>query len=326
MEPKNSSESNSELKKSFVFILNDINVEGELPIEVAPGHFFQKADNEQIKMIKERLPHFMPYIPTPLPYEGKIVKIPKGKQGSFSLNYEPLDEKYWKYHIITFEGVNKELQDIEYAASLLEHDLELGFSFLSSTKYDGFAFSWHQLSLTSFFSDKAFIEPAVTIADDEIQQIFDNYALIKKIDSEHEHVTRALRKFDHLNSLPRNSELIIIGLFSIIESLVTHSPKLTESADSLMHQIKTKIALLSKRFPRKLEYIKYFGEIREENLWKKLYEYRSQIVHGEHSGLTGSLQVLKNIKTVQEFLRETTKLLLLLALQETTLLKDLKKC
>ena len=283
MESRNSSAPNNEKKESFVFILNHIHVEGKLPIEVAPGHFFQKADSEQIRMIKKRLPHFLPYSTLTLPYEVTIVKKPGENRRSFTFENIPLPQEKWKYFIISFMGANAELQSIQFAASLLEHDVELGFTFLAHKGIDGFGFGWNPQWLSSFFSDNAFHEPAITIACDEISQIAGNYTLIKEISSEHEHITRALNKFNQLSSLPRNSELIIIGLFSVIESLITHSPKLTESADSLTHQIKTKIPLLTKRFERELDYDKYFQSANEDTIWSKLYKYRSNLVHGEHS-------------------------------------------
>lgn len=326
MKSNNTSTQHNEMKKSFVFILNHINVEGKLPIEVAPGHFFKRANDEQIKIIKERLPYFLPYFRTTLPYEVTIVKTPGENQGSIRYENIPLPKENWKYFIISFTGSNTELQSVQFAASLLENDLELGFVFLAQSGLDGFGFGWNPQWLSSFFYDREFSEPAINVASDEINNIFDNYTQIKKINLEFEHIIRALKKFNQLKSLPRNSELIIIGLFSVIESLVTHSPKLTDSADSLTHQIKTKIPLLTKRFERELDYDEYFQLANEDTIWSKLYKYRSNLVHGEHSHIDNTLQVLRDRRNVMEFLKEATKLLLLLALKEPTLLTDLKKC
>lgn len=327
MESNNCSAPNNELKKSFVFILNHINVEGKLPIEVAPGHFFQRANDEQIKMIKERLPYFLPYFRTTLPYEVTIVKTPGENQGSIKYENIPLPKEKWKYFVISFTGSNTELQSIQFAASLLEHDVELGFMFLAQSGVDGFGFGWSPQWLSSFFTDREFYEPAITVASDEINNIFDNYTQINNINPEFEHIKRALEKFNQLKSLPRNSELIIIVLFSIIESLITHCPSNKNIDDSINHQIHTKIPLLNKRFPRKLDCTKYFGKTNEEDTWKKLYKYRNSIVHGEHPSLAGSLKkVLKDRDTVYVFLKEAVKLLSLLALKEPIFLTDLKKC
>src|SRR4030042_1624412 len=135
------------MNKSFTFILNNIDVKGELPIEVAPRHFFQKADAEQVDKIKKLLNLFAPFgflkILNISPYEVNIIKVPHDPPGSFNHNYEFLPIDKWRYWVISFDGNNAEIQDIESAASLLNHDMELGFtifgkSFLSSGEGYGF--------------------------------------------------------------------------------------------------------------------------------------------------------------------------------------------
>src|SRR6266567_4059313 len=96
--------------------------------------------------------------------------------------------------------------------------------------------------------------------------------------------------------------MTVIGLFSVIESLVSHGPKLTESADSLSHQIRTKLPLLRKRFYPELEGSGCLPRLQEEATWNKLYAYRSKIVHGEDSQISGDLQALKNVDSVIGFL------------------------
>jgi hypothetical protein len=86
------------------------------------------------------------------------------------------------------------------------------------------------------------------------------------------------------------------------------------------------VPLVRKRCSRQLDYAKFFGEILEENLWSKLYAYRSMIVHGEHAAFEGKLQILRDRKTVVDFLKETAKLLLVQSLDEPELMTDLKKC
>lgn len=317
---------NNQLEKSFVFVLNPIDVNGELPIEVAPGHFFQKANTEHIKKIKElmnlcRTSLQVSFLP-PL-YEADYTKVPDTKQDS-GWKCEPLSPDRWRYWVIVFDGTNAELEYIGYAASLLCNDLELGFTVLGQTF--GEAILWHGQSLFSFFENQAMGQPAVSITVDELREIPENYNLIKNISPDHEHVTRAFRKFRDIRSLPRSSELVTIALFSIIESLITHSPKHNESADSLGHQIKTKLPLLRKRFQRELDYNQYFRPASEETLWSKLYNYRSCVVHGEEPSFANDLQTLNDRNKVLEFLKEIVKLLLLLSLREPVLLTDLKKC
>lgn len=43
------------MKKSFCFILNPLEVTGDLPVELIPNHFLQRADAEQIEIIREKI-------------------------------------------------------------------------------------------------------------------------------------------------------------------------------------------------------------------------------------------------------------------------------
>ncbi len=327
----NTTISNDQLDKSFVFVLSNVDVDGELPIEIAPNHFFQRANVQQIKKIKRLInlckPSLQPY-PLPILYELDIIKETGDKPGSFRYQHKRLPEDKWRYWIITFEGTNSEINYIESATSLLHNDLELGFTiFGKSSLVAGEAYIWHGQSLFSFFDSGEEKKPAELVTENELLEISENYDLVKNISPDHEYIARTLRKFNDLKSLPRNSELIIIVLFSIIESLITHCPSNKNIDDSINHQIYTKIPLLSKRFPRKLDCTKYFGKTKEEDTWKKLYKYRNSIVHGEYPSLAGSLKkVLKDRETVYVFLKETVKLLLLFALKEPIFLTDLKKC
>jgi hypothetical protein len=308
-------------KSSFVFVLNDIEVEGEIPIEIAPKHLFRKAQDGEVELIRKHLVSFTTLRFFAPSYEWIMKEV---KESPNSKQYEPLERQKWRYWVISFEGTGAELSDIASAAGLLRNDLELGFTFFKMNN-GSFGFGWHPPSLMSFFVDKMFPKPHKKMMSGEIKEISANYQLIKQIKPEYVHVTRAFRKFNELKSLLRDSELVVITLFSIIESLIAHSPKSTEVGDSLGHQIKTKIPLLSKRFQRSLPYHN-FGDTPEATVWAKLYEYRSKLVHGEDSRIDGTLGLLKDQQTVVEFLNEAVKLLLLLSLREPVLLTDLKQC
>jgi len=319
------------VKESFVFILSLIDLEGDLPIEVIPKHFFRKANTEQTSIIKELLVRLHPYPWHRFPYEYSLREIPKEEPDSSQYEYVELPQKDWRYWIISFEGYNSEIQDLEFAAALLKNELELGFTVLGDvpglSSGEGGGYIWHMPSMMSYFLDDPHgTKSAIRICPEDIQEIGANYTLIKGTSAEHKHIQRAFQRFDTLKSLPRKSELVVIGLFSVIESLITHCPKLTESSDSLMHQIRTKIPLLRKRFERPLDYEAFFDPAKEETIWLKLYGYRSRIVHGEQTDIDSGLQILKTRENVIAFLRETVKLLLLLGLKEPVLLTDLKRC
>lgn len=320
------------LPKSFTFVLSLIDLEGEGSFEVIPGHRLEKASPEQREIIKSVIVRFQPYGIVRYPYEYNV-REDQREPGLVHFHHDALPEEEWRYWVITFNGINSELHSLESALSLLRNEIELGMTILGDTPglskdtsgYSGYL--WHAERMSSYFNDDAFGSRAVAeITGADLQQVGIYYGLIKNTPSEHDHIRRSLRILRDLKSLPRKSELVIIGLFSILESIITHSPKLTESADSITHQIRTKIPLLKKRFDRQLNYSDYFRSVSEDKLWTKLYEYRSRIVHGEDTSITDQLSVLMSKEAVREFMHEIVKLLLIVALREPDLVTDLKRC
>jgi hypothetical protein len=153
------------------------------------------------------------------------------------------------------------------------------------------------------------------------------YDLYHNTPPEHAFVKAALSNFADLRRIPTTSDLIVVGLFSIIESLITHAPRLSETLDSINHQITNKIILLRKRYSRPIVPDTYFAHTAEETIWKKLYSYRSSVAHGTPVSIEKSdLQVLKSRQMVIDFLQDNVKELLQLGLRESGFLFDLRRC
>ena len=87
------------------------------------------------------------------------------------------------------------------------------------------------------------------------------------------------------------------------------------------------MSLLSKRFQRELDYTLHFPQLpKPEEVWKKVYSYRSAIAHGGEANFDGEFKSLLNGDNIREFLKESLKLLLLYALKEPEFIADLQKC
>lgn len=337
------------MPNSFAFVLNPlvINDENNVPIEITPGYFLQKADSEQIKTLKQtwgKLPASIFWLNS---YEYDYGVTDKPKRESTKLSPEN-----WKYWVISHEGYTDERKKretffiLECAMSLSKSNLETGLLFFNK---QGTSYQWNSRSFYNYFLDyPAGGRPATQINAKEIQEVGTNHVLIsdfikkmytitiypkgKKVDDinqyyqeNFEYIDHALRQFIYLKALPRYSGLTIIGLFSIIESLITHNSK-QNLDDSLNHQIKTKIPLLRKKFQRSLEYESFFSPATEETTWGKLYDFRSKIVHEGKETIGKDNKILNSLENVTDFLREATRLLILFALQEPQFVTDLKKC
>jgi len=321
---------NIQIKKKlsgYAFILTPVEPQVDVPYQVIPKHFLQKADLGQISKIKQALERFNTSPSFRPPYEHNIIAKPTDKVGSIRYEHKSLPPEKWRYWIIRFKGSNSELQELGYALSLMEQDIELGFHHLSHYGLSDDGLGWHGQHLQTYFNDhyRQVIEPKkITFPD--LQLAGECYLKIKELPKEYPHINRAFRRFDTLRSVPLASELTVIGLFSVIESLLTHAPNKNDPTDSLTRQMKHKMPLVRKRFQRPIEHSTFFNGINEDNLWAKLYEFRSKIVHGESSDISGRLSGLKNKMTVIKFLREIVKLLLIQSLCEPILLTDLKEC
>ncbi|HDZ21126.1 hypothetical protein LCGC14_0094290 [marine sediment metagenome] len=315
----------------FYFILTVMTPEVDTPYEIVAGHHLQKATAEQIERIKPLLDAFAPGPPLdpqikdmiqPSRYEFNCVEKRDSAGTSTTLAYEGLPKGDWRYWIISFEGPNSEATDLGYALSLMAHDIELGFHLLEG------GFAYQPLEMSTFLGDAARRSYLPrTVSKEDLDLAAHCYAKLKELPKKYKHIVRGFRRFKSLRCLPSYSELVTIGLFSIIESLLTHAPKTTEGSDSLTHQLKYKIPLVRRRCTRTVDNQKFFGSLNEEKLWKKLYGYRSQIVHGETGTVaSGDKQILKGKDNIDCFLREIVKLLLIQALEEPVLMTDLKEC
>ncbi|MGA7194142.1 MAG: hypothetical protein WBW94_10960 [Anaerolineales bacterium] len=337
------------MPNSFAFVLNPLIIEGSKndPIEITPNYFLQKADEEQINVLKQTWPK----LPASLfwlnsyEYEYGLVNRPKHEPSRLG----PAD---WRYWVISHAGHTSQRQKqttffiLECAMSLSKSNLETGLLFFDK---QGNSYQWNYRSFYSYFFDyPSGGHPATQIEYKEIQEIGTNHTLLdefmKKMYTIHiyskgqkvddinqyyqenfEYIDYAIRRYVDLKALPRYSGLTIIGLFSIIESLITHDPK-QNIDDSLNHQLKTKIPLLRKKFHRPLDYQNYFSSANEETILGKLYDFRSKIVHQGKETIEKDNKILNNLESVTDFLRETTRLLIMLAVREPQFVTDLKKC
>ena len=316
------------MKKSFCFILNPIEVIGAERIELIPDHWLERADEEQADLIREKLGEFCAGMPFKPEYEREWIPNAENANG---VKGKWREYEKWRYWIVSFESRKYEFITIQLAAELLKNDLDIGFTQTYDETYEVTrisGFQWNTSRISSFFDPQNFheIQPAKGIKEIEVREITENYALVKAIEKSDSMAYKALNSFSQLKSLPRQSQMVTFGYFSIIEALITHRPRLNESLDSLNHQVSTKMVLLSKKFQRQLDYNHHFGELEKDKVWKQLYGYRSALAHGIHAEFNSEFKNLRDLPNVLRFLKEAVKLTLLLAMKEPDFLADLKKC
>ncbi|MCK4846232.1 MAG: hypothetical protein KAS88_01070 [Deltaproteobacteria bacterium] len=306
-------------KPNYALVANTLNVTCDLPVEIIPGHFFQKANDEQIENIQATLDKFStPNFGRPqLRYEHKAIK----NDTSDGYRFESIDDKEnWNYYVIQFFGSNNKLHDIELAANILDIGLRFELCFISG------GHTWGP-STTTFYNNFPFEDPEPQrLIIEDLKELSAIYNDMENIEEKYPSINQALSMLKSLNSLPPHTEFHILGLFTVIESIITHTPKGAETGDSLTRQIKTKIPLLSHRFSNLIDYKPFFTDVNEDKVWTLLYEYRSNLAHGRTPDFNNALASLKSRNNAESFLRCITKALLRHALIEPQLYMDLQKC
>jgi hypothetical protein len=145
-------------------------------------------------------------------------------------------------------------------------------------------------------------------------------------------VVTALRAFGDLRGLNPNSPFSILSCFAVLESLLTHEPDPKKIGEpSLTHQLKTKLTLVERMFERPLDYSAFIAKDAAEDemkwkrkIWSRLYNYRSCVAHGASFDLAKLFGRLGTPEKALTFLREVTKLTLILALEKPQFIEDLK--
>ena len=145
-------------------------------------------------------------------------------------------------------------------------------------------------------------------------------------------IVKAIEMFRALDVNPP-SAVKMLGYFGVIESLLSHAPLPSDSADSISRQLKRNLILINNRMDsnRSLGFNE-FGNTKAEVVISKLYAYRSAIAHGGDESVK-----LKKLTDLHQgwpenaldlwpdrFLRRLVKRVLVHALREPQLVIDLK--
>jgi hypothetical protein len=309
-------------------ILNNIEVTHALPYEISPGIRLARASEEQVKKIKRRLESLLGdgHLGWSQFYECVFDRSPENPNAMIPRALAP---DQWRYYIIeTDDDSGKVNIDLHHAsnASLMPVDI-CSLQFMNNG-----GFGWRAGSLHYHFFGKT-CEPPIEIGTDELADLTNSYNQYIQITggmgckSEFPEIFRAQELLDSLSLIPAYSDFHILGLFAIIEMLITHNPKLEDRGDSITHQMQSKIPLLSKRFAHKPTPEKFFGDAPEKKIWSALYKYRSAIAHGGVANFeSGELRLLKDAIIAKAFLLDIVRKMIRHSFVEPVLFRDLRAC
>lgn len=191
-------------------------------------------------------------------------------------------------------------------------------SLLSKVFYN----DYEKLKDHSLVIDKAYIE--------ELQSIENTFLNYLSNTSNPIAIKKTLTDFISLKEISIESSFRFLCYFSILESLLTHNKQRSASNTTVAFQLQTKLNLLNNRFENPIDYRSYFkvpDTVNFELIIEKLYHYRSNIAHGNASDFDKDLFILKGkVGAALKFVHEVTRNVILLALKDPDLVKDLKNC
>jgi len=244
-----------------------------------------------------------------LPVQGRLVRIP---------------ESEWRYFIICFQGTNTTLSELEEIFTFSPLELRVAFTVVSSG-VSGASEGWimHPGRFAQYLEKRpvSFVDVGVS----DVEQVALIHSQYTRHDPSLIDVKRLARQLLDLEALPYYSPMRFLGYFAILESLLTHQPKDTDTIDSITRQVKRKIALLDNRWQPRIDYER-FQNTKPDTVWSKMYAYRSCLAHGSEPDFASDLQVLKDHNTALELLKQTVKAIIRQALLEPQLILDLREC
>jgi hypothetical protein len=299
--------------------------EDKLPFELSETMILRAATDSEIAQLNNHLSEAYgsasKFI-VPFDHEPVEVEEDGAKKTIYS---QSVNRRWW---VVAFNGYNSQIIELGKVATLTNPKLHLGVTFTYSEpdqkgKKQGTLYGSHsQIELLANESRKKY--EAVDLEDLLILKKY--YSLIANDQSKYDKTGFVLELYSSTSGLWIHSGLLTLSLFSIIESIIAHKPRLTETLDSITHQIKHKLNLLSKRFDQAVKHEEYFGEIGYPKLWGKLYGLRSDIAHGQKYDFTGANGTLKSLENVNNFLDKVSKELIKLSIEEHELISDLREC
>ena len=310
-----------DINGGFYFISTILDMQVELPVEITQFLKLERASESQISEIQK-------YLRNRHLYECKFI-IEEETSNSSRWRFDQLPKEEWRYYVISYKGSNYIAHLLLSIADIIAPHLKSFLHYHTTEEFGGGEINgWGRDTLgEESFNQQILGDYSLRKFDQNcllnLQNLFSVYNNLDK--EKYEGITRALEFNINLQRLPKLTDLPVLGLFVIIEMLLTHKPNDKEIGDSLNHQIKSKIAFLSPRFKAPLDYSIFGNKILPDKIWGALYEYRSCIAHGSHIDFKSKkLSILRDDKTAFDFLKNATRVLLAHSIIEPDIINGLK--
>jgi hypothetical protein len=312
----------------FFVVANVLDTKLDLPIDITPSIHLDRADSSQVAEIQQSLWNSEYYS---IPRQGRLYYesdwLPFRNNGQTGYRTEPITADKWRYYILAFSGSENDVYNLLKITFLLPPYISAFAKFRTTLplgRGSVFGRGMDASASQSFYSN--LIAPQhFDLTQQNVNDLKETLELYNRLDpTRHEGIIRAIDFHYTTRRLNTLGSLAVLAYFSIIEMLLTHNPNDKEIGDSISHQLKTKLALLSARLSKTFDYELFDENIKSDKTWGLLYSYRSSIAHGDHIDFETKLKSLKTEDNALKFLSSATRILLTQALREPDLINGLK--
>ena len=268
-----------------------------------------------------------------------------------------LDESNWNYYIVEykFDTVYNGwlLQDIN--SCLFLNKKLLSPLTIPTINNEPHGLMWDDIVMSYYYGlpvinlyYRSMFEPMIFGATVELtlsllNNLKEDYMkFISYKDGEFSFVCKSINSFSWSAKSPSFMPLKIVELFSVIELLISHKPMDNDSYGTITKQLCNKLNLINNRLSDPFSIKTFFDPIiiqdksKRESMQKKfsifeiikrLYEFRSNVAHGNESDFKTDLLILQSEDNAIRFLEnELIPKLLKFSLREPQLVKDIKLC
>ena len=155
---------------------------------------------------------------------------PMESQPGFTQSMPPSD---WRFHVISFSGVQSRIHLLQNAFNLATPELQIGFTCTHRTVPDvGYGFTWGDASMFQFMRRNQYpgTDEFFVVSSKETQEIMATHQQLEGHDNSVLDLRSALIQLAQLRTLPLESPLVLLGFFALLESLLTHYALVLEVA------------------------------------------------------------------------------------------------
>ena len=297
---------------SFSLLLTPVTSDCVLPHRLADVVQVERPGPRDLEQIR---PYFQG-LNVPL---GKFEKEPNEvAPGQFQ--YSNLPQSQWRYLICRWvrKPTPAQRTGLSTAFQLTDQAIQLG-PFFEGSSIRGGIFDPIREAVSAWHLMTSHNDLGVSVTSHQLDAIGTYFS---EITSLNENQLLPFDLFNGLQRIDRNSDMWLLGLFAVLESILTSKPEPTDPTSSIGRQIWNKIPLLENQFER-LNYRTFGDSISPSKVWKLLYGIRSSIAHGNRPSYQ---QPMSPREAVFSFVLSATKLALTARLRNPTLVDDLRAC